>query len=116
LYILKDLGPFNPLNPNSFERLTTEKLMSLISSGISVYAFEPDPIVNSPTKGLDGQAFSWTEDTVVDLGEAKERLGLRQDIANRLPSGVFTLYRANLAKASWLFCTFGDASCAGRLR
>jgi len=84
------------MNGSSYELVTTQKLTELISSGKSVYAFEPNPLWNSPKHILEKRVFQWRADITVDLDEAKARLGIREDVMKQLPSGKFTLYKANI--------------------
>jgi hypothetical protein len=97
-FILKDLGPFTPMNEKLSEIVTTKKLTDIISSGKSVYAFESNPLCESSPELLDQRKFKWNIDVVVNLDQIRSRLDICKDVAKHLPRGTFIYYKAQIVE------------------
>ena len=75
LKLFEDRGSGTPMRPDSYRLLDTKALRELLDAGVPVFAFEPDPLRESATPGLDPARFAWRRVAEIDLADRAKRFG-----------------------------------------
>jgi hypothetical protein len=96
LMLFENRGAFTPLNENSFTVLTTNKLIDLINSNISVYSFEKNPLEGFNEGILEKETFVWQPFKIIKIDEIRSKIFISNANWNKLPRTDTVLYKCYL--------------------